>query len=78
MGKVKTDQVKRTGKELMSRFPTKFTTKFDENKRLVDTLTQGTTTRVRNQIAGYITRTLSLAKADSQMGSESDGDDDSE
>ncbi|MGZ4850234.1 MAG: 30S ribosomal protein S17e [Candidatus Bathyarchaeia archaeon] len=65
MGKVKTDQVKRAGKELMRRFPTTFTTSFDENKRLVDSLTQGTTTRVRNQIAGYITRTLSLAKNDS-------------
>ncbi len=63
MGKVKTEQVKRVGKELMGRFPDKFTTNFDENKRMVDTLTQGTTTRVRNQIAGYITRTLSLAKA---------------
>ena len=65
MGKVKTDQVKRAGKTLMERFPEKFTTKFDENKRLVDSLTQGTTTRVRNQIAGYITRTLALAKANS-------------
>jgi small subunit ribosomal protein S17e len=65
LGKVKTDQVKRAGKELMRRFPTTFTTSFDENKRLVDSLTQGTTTRVRNQIAGYITRTLSLAQNDS-------------
>ena len=65
LGKVKTDQVKRTGKELMHRFPEKFGTNFDENKHLVDTLTQGTTTRVRNQIAGYITRTLALAKANS-------------
>ncbi len=47
----------------MARFPNKFTTNFDENKRLVDTLTKGTTTRVRNQIAGYITRTISLAQA---------------
>ena len=65
MGKVKTDQVKRSGKELMHRFPEKFTTNFDENKHAVDTLTEGTTTRVRNQIAGYITRTLALAKANS-------------
>lgn len=65
MGKVKTEQVKRVGKELMHRFPEKFTTNFDENKHLVDTLTQGTTTRVRNQIAGYITRTIALAKANS-------------
>jgi small subunit ribosomal protein S17e len=70
LGKVKTDQVKRTGKELMSRFPTKFTTKFDENKHSVDSLTQGTTTRVRNQIAGYITRTLSLAQAHSSTNSD--------
>ena len=49
----------------MSRFPSKFTTNFEENKRSVDTLTQGTTTRVRNQIAGYITRTIALAQANS-------------
>jgi small subunit ribosomal protein S17e len=65
LGKVKTEQIKRVGKELMARFPDKFTSNFDENKRLVDSLTQGTTTRVRNQIAGYITRTISLAQADS-------------
>jgi small subunit ribosomal protein S17e len=78
LGKVKTDQVKRAGKELMSRFPTKFTTKFDENKLTVDALTQGTTTRVRNQIAGYITRTLSLAQADSARDSDVDDDDEEE
>ena len=65
MGKVKTEQIKRVCKELMARFPAKFTSNFDENKRLVDSLTQGTTTRVRNQIAGYITRKLSLAQASS-------------
>ena len=64
MGKVKTEQIKRVGKELMERFPNKFTTNFDENKHLVETLTEGTTPRVRNQIAGYITRTKSLAKND--------------
>ena len=63
LGKVKTEQIKRIGKELMAKFPDKFTSNFEENKHLVDTLTQGTTTRVRNQIAGYITRTISLAQA---------------
>lgn len=65
LGKVKTEQVKRVGKELMAKFPDKFTSNFEENKRSVDTLTRGTTTRVRNQIAGYITRTISLAQANS-------------
>jgi small subunit ribosomal protein S17e len=66
LGKVKTEQIKHLGKELMTRFPNKFTTNFDENKRLVDQLTKGTTTRVRNQIAGYITRTITLSKPDSE------------
>jgi len=77
LGKVKTDQVKRAGKELLKRFPEKFTTEFDENKVLVSALTKGTSTRVRNQIAGYITRTKALAQANSEMDSD-DGDDEEE
>ena len=65
LGKVKTEQIKHLGKELMRRFPNKFTTNFDDNKRLVDELTKGATTRVRNKVAGYITRTISLAKGGS-------------
>lgn len=60
MGKVKTEQIKRLSKELITRFPDKFTTNFDENKHMVSELTEGTTTRVRNQTAGYITRTVVL------------------
>ncbi len=60
MGKVKTEQIKRLSKELLTRFPDKFTTNFDDNKRMVDQLVQGTTTRIRNQTAGYITRTVVL------------------
>ena len=67
LGKVKTEQIKRIGKELMSRFPSKFTSNFDENKKTVSALTQGATTRVRNQVAGYITRTISLSQADSEV-----------
>lgn len=65
LGKVKTEQIKRIGKELMTRFPDKFGVNFDENKRVVDSLTQGATTRVRNQVAGYITRSIALSKAGS-------------
>ena len=55
MGKVKTEQVKRVGKELIARFPERFSNNFDENKLAVSALTKGATTRIRNQIAGYIT-----------------------
>jgi len=67
LGKVKTDQIKQLGKELMTRFPNKFNANFDENKRTVDALTKGTTTRVRNKTAGYITRTIALAQANSSV-----------
>jgi small subunit ribosomal protein S17e len=67
LGKVKTEQIKRVGKELMARFPDKFSSNFDDNKHSVNALTKGATTRVRNQVAGYITRTISLAQADSDV-----------
>ena len=60
MGKVKTEQIKRLAKALIIRFPDKFSTSFDENKQTVSALTVGATTRVRNQVAGYVTRTYTL------------------
>jgi small subunit ribosomal protein S17e len=74
LGKVKTEQIKHLGKELMTRFPGKFTTNFDENKRAVDEVTKGTTTRVRNKVAGYITRTIALAQSSSEMETEIEED----
>jgi ribosomal protein S17E len=56
----------------MARFPSKFTTNFDENKRAVDALTKGATTRVRNQTAGYITSTLASAQANNEYESDSE------
>lgn len=63
MGNVRTDQIKRTGNMLMKRFPTKFSTDFEANKKLVEVLTEGTTVKIRNQIAGYITRSVSFEQA---------------
>jgi small subunit ribosomal protein S17e len=60
MGKVKTEQIKHLAKELMTKYPDQFTTNFDDNKHMVTALTKGATTRVRNQVAGYITRTVTL------------------
>ncbi len=54
----------------MAQFPSKFNTSFEENKHAVDALTKGTTTRIRNQTAGYITRTIALTQASSAAESE--------
>jgi small subunit ribosomal protein S17e len=65
LGKVKTEYIKRLGKELLSRFPDKFSSDFDDNKHAVDALTEGATTKVRNQVAGYITHTISSTQGGS-------------
>jgi small subunit ribosomal protein S17e len=75
LGKVKTEQIKRAANELIERFPEKFSRNFEDNKHAVNALTQGTTTKVRNQIAGYITHTFSLeaaAEASSENAEEED------
>ncbi|MCL2642904.1 MAG: 30S ribosomal protein S17e [Candidatus Bathyarchaeota archaeon] len=51
----------------MTRFPNKFTSNFDENKKLVNVLVTDTTIRVRNKVAGYITRTIALSEAGSEI-----------
>ena len=62
MGSVRTEQIKRIARELIRRFPDKFSDSFENNKRVVDTVIQGATTKVRNQIAGYITHAFSSAQ----------------
>lgn len=56
MGNVRTEQIKRTAKELIKRFPDKFSNSFENNKHAVKSLVQGGTPKVLNQIAGYITK----------------------
>jgi small subunit ribosomal protein S17e len=54
MGRIKTTLVKRTSKQLLEKTPELFTTKFGDNsKALGQTMPSK---RIRNMIAGYITR----------------------
>ena len=56
MGKVRTEQVKRIARELLNRYPNKFTTDFDNNKQFVTELTNISSTKLRNRVAGYTAR----------------------
>jgi small subunit ribosomal protein S17e len=47
---------KRVPRELVERFPDKFTTDFENNKKLVNALTNISSTKLRNRVAGYITQ----------------------
>jgi len=56
MGKVRTEQVKRIARELLDRYPSKFSTDFEKNKQFVTEFTNISSTKLRNRVAGYIAR----------------------
>jgi small subunit ribosomal protein S17e len=60
LGKVRPEHVKRIAKELVQRFPDKFTTNFENNKKLVGEFTNLSSTKLRNRIAGYVTRLVTI------------------
>jgi len=56
MGRIKTTFIKRKTKELLKMHGDKFTTDFERNKKLTDSYTILTSKKLRNVIAGYMTR----------------------
>ena len=53
MGKVRPEHMKRLARKLVERFPDKFTTDFENNKKMVDVFTNISSTKFRNRVAGY-------------------------
>jgi small subunit ribosomal protein S17e len=60
MGKVRTEQVKRLARELLDKYPNKFTADFENNKQLVNEYTNISSTKLRNRVAGYTARLVSI------------------
>lgn len=56
MGKVRIGKVKGISNELALKYGNVFTTSFDENKKLVQQYTDIGSKRLKNRVAGYITR----------------------
>ena len=56
MGRIKTQFVKRTSQELVRKHESSFSASFEENKKAVGSLTDVSSKKVRNIVAGYITR----------------------
>lgn len=59
MGKVRSTLVKRTAKGVIKRFPERFSHDFEKNKKAVEELLEFPSKRMRNMVAGYVTRLLS-------------------
>ena len=62
MGKVRTKLVKRVARELLEKYPDLFTQDFQHNKLVVSKLAIVPSKKLRNQVAGYITHLVALAK----------------
>ena len=56
LGRIRTKDIKTVGNEIMENHGTKFNTEFENNKKEIKTLDFRTSKRVRNKIAGYVTR----------------------
>ncbi|ACB39008.1 30S ribosomal protein S17e [Pyrobaculum neutrophilum] len=63
MGRVRPRYIKSLGDKLLEMYPDRFTDSFEENKKAVAQLADIPSKRVRNRVAGYITRLVKRRKA---------------
>lgn len=59
---IKPSYIKSTGAELIVRFGDKMSNSFDENKQVVTDMTSISSKRVRNRVAGFITRKINTGR----------------
>ena len=55
MGKARTVKTKRIADMLLEKYSDKFTTNFEENKKLVTELISVSSKQLRNEVAGHLT-----------------------
>jgi len=56
MGNIRPTYIKRVAIELVKKYPDKFNADFQHNKEAVEQTTDITNHKLRNRIAGYVTR----------------------
>ena len=67
MGRVRPKFIKRTAQTLLEKYPQAFTKDFEHNKRMVQLLTNITSKRVRNRVAGYIVHLLRVKERQEEI-----------
>lgn len=63
MGKVRPEKVKKVARELVKKYPEQFSTDFEANKKFLGSVALIYSSKLRNQIAGYVTRLVAISKA---------------
>ena len=56
MGRIRTHDIKKVSFELVERYSNRFTADFKTNKEIVNEVKVADSKKIRNKIAGYITR----------------------
>ena len=72
MGKVYTSLVKRTARKLMELCPGEVSEDFAKNKELVSKYLDVRSKKLRNQVAGYLTRLVRLSKRAAEIPEETE------
>ena len=62
MGRIKTKFIKRTTNKIFKEHKKKFTQDFEKNKKIVEELLDIPSKKLRNIIAGYVTRLMKQKK----------------
>jgi small subunit ribosomal protein S17e len=60
MGKVRTEMIKRISNTLVDRYERSLTTEFEQNKQFLKEIGLDVSKKLRNKIAGYITRLMKI------------------
>jgi len=58
LGRIKTVFIKHLTNRVLERHRDKFTTNFDKNKEILDQVIEINSKKLRNQVAGYITKIM--------------------
>ncbi len=63
MGRIKNAAIKRVSFQLVDRYGEKFTPDFEANKKMLNELNIFRSMRIRNQVAGYISKIMKRPRA---------------
>ncbi len=71
MGNVRSEKIKKAARELLRRYPDKFTSDFEQNKKVISSLARIPSAKLKNNIAGYVTRLVVLSQPEVSESEES-------
>lgn len=60
MGRIKTTLVKRSAEDFLEKYPDRFKSKFKTNKEILGEVSEISSKKLRNKIAGYLARLIKI------------------